>query len=471
MKRVAFIINRMNFRPSSGHGIFMRGVVETLTQYGHCIDIICDGEPEENFLSEFGINVYTPDKAERLSYGKHSNLFQFADSFNFEKSINFRTAIVKALSNHTYDLIICNDTESAFVCYQMELYKHIKIASYAHECASINPELGAGVFKDCYYDFIDKMMFWPEVTTLIQTDQNKTKLLDKFEDYPIDLNTVVQLYPLTDSNSQNIKDIDGLLYIGRHEDRKNPGEYIKVLKAIKDKYGVEVKANVMTRSAHVKKFEADFAAIGHTNYEIVSDVVGDEKAKIIQKSKVAFMPYKNESFGIAVLEALRYMPTVVLDKYDWHYNFQNFSNYIVADSKEVADIIWSAYNTWTVDKDKVEAEFKAYQDKYESSLLDLLNGAPVANAKQEPRNRLYVHLNENQGTWVSLSEYFKTQNSKGTIYLTSDIESIYANANWYQIFQTASDTYLGIPDGNGDIVHKEKSVEVKNTEAFSSFFG
>ena len=265
MKRVAFIINRMNFRPSSGHGIFMRGVVETLTQHGHCIDIICDGEPEENFLSEFGINVYTPDKAERLSYGKHSNLFQFADSFNFEKSINFRTAIVKALSNHIYDLIICNDTESAFVCYQMELYKHIKIASYAHECASINPELGAGVFKDCYYDFIDKMMFWPEVTTLIQTDQNKTKLLDKFEDYPIDLNTVVQLYPLTDSNSQNIKDIDGLLYIGRHEDRKNPGEYIKVLKAIKDKYGVELKANVMTRSAHVKKFEADFAAIGHTN--------------------------------------------------------------------------------------------------------------------------------------------------------------------------------------------------------------
>jgi hypothetical protein len=41
-----------------------------------------------------------------LSYGKHSNLFQFADSFNFEKSINFRTAIVKALSYNIYDLVI-----------------------------------------------------------------------------------------------------------------------------------------------------------------------------------------------------------------------------------------------------------------------------------------------------------------------------------------------------------------------------
>jgi glycosyltransferase involved in cell wall biosynthesis len=352
----------------------------------------------------------------------------------------------------------------------MELYKHIKIASYAHECATVNPSLNAGVFKDCYYDFIDKMMFWPEVTTLIQTEQNKSKLLEKFDGHPLDLNTIVQLYPLTDANSQNIKDTDGLLYIGRHEDRKNPGEYIKVLKAIKDKYGVELKANVMTRTAHVKKFEADFAAIGHTNYEIVSDVVGNEKARIIQKSKVAFMPYKNESFGIAVLEALRYMPTVVLDKYDWHYNFEGFSNYIVADSKEVADIIWSAYNTWTVDKDKVEAEFKAYQDKYESSLLDLLNGAPVANAKQEPRNRLYTYLKENQGTWVSVSEYFKTQNTKGTIYLTSDIEAIYANANWYKSTQTNSDTYLGIPDENGNLSHKEKPFKSKDNESFSIFF-
>ena len=93
-------------------------------------------------------------------------------------------------------------------------------------------------------------------------------------------NLRVQLYPLTDSEDLKISNKDGILFIGRHEDRKNPGEYIKVLKSIKDKYGVEVKANVMTRSAHVKKFEADFAAIGHTNYEIVSDVVEIGRAHV-----------------------------------------------------------------------------------------------------------------------------------------------------------------------------------------------
>jgi len=461
--RVLFIINRMNFRKSSGHGIFMKGVVETLLQHGHFIDIVCDGEPEENFLAENKINVYYPDKQDRLVYSKHSNLFQFSDSFNFEKSINFRTAIVKALTNHVYDLVICNDTESAFVCYQLELYKHMKVTSYAHECQSINPELGAGVFKDCYYNLIEQMMYFP-ITTLIQTKQNEAKLLPKLP-YS-NPNLYIQPYPLTDSNVVYNLEKEGLLYIGRHEDRKNPGMYIKVLADIKEKYGVELKAKVLTRSAHVKKFEADFAAIGHTNYEIKCDVVGDEKAKLIQSSKVAFMPYKNESFGIAVLEALRFMPTVVLRNYDWHYNFQGMSNLIVADIKEASDIIWSAYNTWTVDEIKVELQFTQYKVDYETALLNLVEEPfDRVKAKQEPRNRLYTYLKENEGKWILLPDYFKTQNTKGTIYLTSDIESIYTNQSWYQVLQTNESTYLGIPDISGNLVKQELP-----TEKESSFF-
>lgn len=464
MKRVAFIINRMNFRPSSGHGIFMKGVVETVLEHGHHIDIICDGEPEENFLKDYGINVYYPDKQDRLSYGKHSNLFQFADSFNFEKSINFRTAIVKALANHIYDLVICNDTESAFVCYQMELYKHMRITSYAHECASINPELGAGVFKDCYYNLIEQMTYFP-IRTLVQTKQNEAKFAAILpHDNP---NLYIQPYPLTDSNVVYNLEKEGLLYIGRHEDRKNPGMYIKVLAEIKAKYGVELKAKVMTRSAHVKKFEADFAEIGHTNYEIKADIVGEEKAKLIQSSKVAFMPYKNESFGIAVLEALRFMPTVVLDKYDWHYNFSNFSNYIVTDTKEMADIIWSAYNTWTVDNAKVELEFAQYKVDYENAILNLVEDVyDAVKSQQEPRNRMYTKMKETKGEWMSLEDYFREENSKGVIYLTSDIESMYTNKDWFKVMHTKEKTFVGIPDEAGNL----KIVDKKVSANLSSFF-
>jgi hypothetical protein len=86
---------------------------------------------------------------------------------------------------------------------------------------------------------------------------------------------------------------------------------------------------------------------------------------------------------------------------------------------------------------------------------------------KEPRNRLYTYLQENKGTWIDLAKYFQTENSKGVMYLTSDIETIYVNIAWYQIKQTNHETYLGIPDDNGDLNHKE----IENPfDALSSFF-
>lgn len=458
-KRIAFVINRMNFRPSSGHGIFMRGAVDTFTKHGHFVDVICDGQPEQNFLSEYSVNVYTPDVKDRLGYTKHNYLFQFEDSFNYEKAINFRASLTKALSNHVYDLIICNDLESAFVCHQMGLHTLMRVATYAHECASINPELKSGVFKDCYYDLIEKQMQWPEITTLIQTEQNKEKLETAIGTKH---NLYVQQYPLTDSENLHYTEKEGVLYIGRHEDRKNPVEFIKLLASIKQQYGVELKANVLTRSAHVSKFIDDFQSIGHTNYEIKADVVGEEKARMIQSSKVAFMPYKNESFGIAVLEALRWMPTIVLKKYNWHYNFKSFANYIEADGKEAAKVVYDAYNAEPISDHVVKAQFDEYQTKYESTLLNLLTPT-IIDYEKEPKTRFYKYLQENKGKWVSLTTYFSKYNSKGVIYLTSDIETMYVVRNWCTVMHSNQETFFGIPDDNGKLVHE--NVNVSNTSS------
>ena len=461
-------MNRMNFRASSGHGIFMLGVVQTLKDKGHFIDVVLDGEAEENFIAKYNINIYTPDKKERMGYTNHNNLFQFADSFNFEKALNFRSSITKALSNHIYDLIICNDTESAFVCHQMGLGKLTRLATYAHECATINPELKEGVFKDSYYDLIQSMMTFPDIITLIQTNQN----LDKLEAViPDNHNCYVQPYPLTDSNPITGLEKDGLLFIGRHEDRKNPGMYIKLLAGIKEKYGVEIKAKVLTRAAHVKKFEADFAEIGHTNYEIKADVVGDEKARMIQSSKMAFMPYKNESFGIAVLEALRFMPTIVLSKFNWHYNFHNFSNLIQCSDKELIEKAWETYQTDNIDEKKTELEFEEYQSDFTKSLMLLLYDTIDVKSKQEPRNRLYKFLQDNKGQWKDLASYFRTENTKGCIYLTSDIETLYMGKGWFDVHHTDAHTFVGIPDNGKIQMVTVTSTSEKLENNLNSFFG
>jgi hypothetical protein len=156
----------------------------------------------------------------------------------------------------------------------------------------------------------------------------------------------------------------------------------------------------------------------------------------------------------------------VLDKYDWHYNFKGFSNFIVADSKNVAETVFASYNAKPIEEDVILKEFADYQNSYEQSLLGLLDG-PIMGKGKEPRNRLYTYLQENKGTWVDLAKYFQTENSKGVMYLTSDIETIYVNLGWYQIKQTNHETYLGIPDDNGNLEHKE----IENpSDALSSFF-
>jgi hypothetical protein len=247
--------------------------------------------------------------------------------------------------------------------------------------------------------------------------------------------------------------------------------YIKLLAGIKEKYGVEIKAKVLTRSAHVKKFEEDFASIGHTNYEIKADVVGEEKARVIQSSKLAFMPYKNESFGIAVLEALRFMPTIVLSKYNWHYNFHSFSNLIQCTDKDLIDTAWEAYNNREVSESLVEQEFTQYQDEFVKSLMLLLFDGVDSKAKQEPRTRLYKYLQENKGKWVLLDYYFAMENKKGCVYLTSDIETLYMGKGWFDVHHTDNNTYVGIPD-NGEIkMISINPTSEKQTDSFSSFFG
>ena len=285
------------------------------------------------------------------------------------------------------------------------------------------------------------------------------------------LNLYTLPYPLTDSNPITGLEKDGLLFIGRHEDRKNPGMYIKLLAGIKEKYGVEIKAKVLTRAAHVKKFEADFAEIGHTNYEIKADVVGDEKAQMIQSSKMAFMPYKNESFGIAVLEALRFMPTIVLSKFNWHYNFHNFSNLIQCSDKELIEKAWETYQTDNIDEKKTELEFEEYQSDFTKSLMLLLYDAIDVKSKQEPRNRLYKYLQDNKGQWKDLASYFRTENTKGCIYLTSDIETLYMGKGWFDVHHTDAHTFVGIPDNGKIQMVTVTSTSEKLENNLTSFFG
>ena len=67
---------------------------------------------------------------------------------------------------------------------------------------------------------------------------------------------------------------------------------------------------------------------------------------------------------------------------------------------------------------------------------------------------------------MSLEDYFQQENSKGVIYLTSDIESMYTNKDWFKITHTKEKTFVGVPDDTGSL----KFVDKKVSANLSSFF-
>jgi hypothetical protein len=110
---------------------------------------------------------------------------------------------------------------------------------------------------------------------------------------------------------------NGVLFIGRWEEGKNPEAYIKAMKEAK------LPCKVMTNENGQKKFEKAFSEAGITNYEIKAGITGQEKVDFIHSASVFFMPSLRENYPFAFLECLGHMPCVVLDTQDWSDNFDS----------------------------------------------------------------------------------------------------------------------------------------------------
>ena len=164
------------------------------------------------------------------------------------------------------------------------------------------------------------------------------------------------------------------------------------------------------------------------------------------------------------------MPVIVLDKFDWHYNFNDFSNFIVSDSKSLTELAWSVYNSYVVDEIKTQKEFEKYELQYLKEVKSLIS-VDFKKSATEPRTKLYKYLQEHKGQWKCLESYFKTENSKEVIYLTSDIETLYSGRGWFNVTHTDKHTFVGIPD-NGQLKMVTITSTLKvNNDNLSSFFG
>lgn len=387
------------------------------------VDIILDKAPTGTFdkvVESSGANLIWP--LEPLRYNEHTATFAFSDTINFEKIINFRKALLEAFEENIYDMIVCNTQEAMTAAYAMTVNKYIPVVFYTHLHSMIfRDSQGSDVFLDSYHNFYNKHMEFTDIIIGTQTQKN----IDELTKYGA---TNCRLLPMPMSERGLLERYDskreGVLFIGRWEEGKNPEAYIRVMKES------GLPCRVMTNDSGRKKFEKAFAEAGITNYTIKAGVTGQEKVDFIRQSDVFFMPSLRENYPFAFLECLGHMPCVVLDTQDWSDNFdgQYFHKVNIKDASGLIKTIYGG-DQLTTALDYVKNLDDAVAKKWVEFLDDFVG-------KRSNNNAAKVNTHET----VRYRDYIKEL--ERTHLAREDFESVLSNKHKFRVIYTDEDTYL-----------------------------
>lgn len=319
-KRVAFLISDQSLIQNGGIGQFTKAFALMAKDLGWAVDLILDKKPRsEDFIAQFRDcidRIVAPTVS--LPYSSHSETFAFTDSVNFEKQLNFRNAFMLACQDVMYDLIVCNVPETYIPVYSTGLYRYIPTIFYTHNESMIGlGEDGVGPYSKEYVEVFKRMFTLPGIFVATQSQSNAQRLEYmgvEAQVLPMPLSEPTLQEPSTD----HIK--TGVLYIGRWEERKNPLEYLRIIKE------TGLPAKVMTNRTGGGKFESAFKKMGITDYHIAQELGPKEKVDFIKSARVFYNPALKEAFCYTMIEVLGHAHVVALSEYDWSVEFSHYPN-------------------------------------------------------------------------------------------------------------------------------------------------
>jgi glycosyltransferase involved in cell wall biosynthesis len=433
-KRIGFLVSYQTLIPHGGIGQFTKSFCELMDEHNIKVDIITDKEPDEtDFITALKrtAKIIAPEKS-RTSifeggdkkdtiYGRHSSIFMYGDTFCYERMANFRDAIIKSLEHNLYDAFICNTYESVQVCSTMGLEDVIQVIAYTH--------LESQIFKDTKNPFLyntnvlmRQQLSTPGIFVGTQSKHNQLNLDESAYHLPI---------PITERGllEEHRKPREGVLFIGRWEEGKNPELFIDLIEQTK------LPAKVMTSPNGVKKFEDRLKKIG-AQYDVRASIVGQEKVDFMTSARVAFNPSIVESYGMAFYEQMIQMPTVVLENQRWTNNF-NKEHFYTCNKKNMAEVVSGLYNNiLNADVWYNYGVLKIYKD-IESQVFHKWNSC-FNDFKSKQSNNNTAKICSEQT--VRLQDYIK--GLERNIICIDDIRSVLTNKNKFRVIYTDDDTYL-----------------------------
>ena len=419
-KRIGFIVSSQTLIPHGGIGQFAKSFCELMDEHNIKVDIITDKEPKDSdFVNSLQANIIIP--IESLPYTLHSNIFMYGDTFCYERMANFRNAIIEALQHNLYDAFICNTYESIQVASSMGLEDVIQIIAYTH--------LESQIFKDTKNPFLDStnelMRKQLELSGLwvgTQSKFNQISMSNGAWHLPI---------PITERGllQEHHKPREGVLFIGRWEEGKNPELFIDLIKQ------TNLPAKVMTSPNGVKKFTDRLKNIGVT-YDVRASIIGQEKVDFITSSRVAFNPSIVESYGMAFYEQMIQMPTVVLENQRWTKNFDN-RHFFTVNKKNMADTVLDLYNN--VPDAKIwyaNGILESYRNREKDVFHKWNECFNNFKPKQSNTNTAMI-CNFNT---VNHNDFISSLGRK--LICIDDIRSVLTNKHKFRIIHTNKDTWL-----------------------------
>lgn len=317
MQRIAFVISSQHLIVHGGIGQFFKGFYEQVCKpNGIVVDLVLDQFSDNEIIRAAGFEgkIYYPNHTSMAKYTKHNAIFSFDDSINFEKSINFRDSMFMASKENIYDLVIVNSIDAISGIYCLGLHRFIPVVMYTHLAMMLgNTDVKNTAFSPEFFNYFVSNSMLPGLTIGTQTKSNQRMISSVFDGRE----SVVLPMPIpeVDLLDKYVGEKDGVLFIGRHEQGKNPDVYVNAV------IQSGLKAKIITNSNGAKKFKAAFDAASYTNYEIKVGIVGYEKVAFIKSAKVYFNPSVLESFGFTMLEGLSQLPTLVLEGKQWYDSF------------------------------------------------------------------------------------------------------------------------------------------------------
>ena len=434
-KRIGFLVSYQTLIPHGGIGQFTKSFCELMDEHNIKVDIITDKEPQDNeFVKSLKANVIAP--LEPLRYTDHSNIFMYGDTFCYERMANFRNAIIEALEHNLYDAFICNTYETVQVALTMGLEDCIQIIGYTH--------LESQIFKDTKNPFLastnDMMRKQLECNSLwigTQSKFNQVSMSNGAWHLPIPITEKALL-------EEYHGDREGILFVGRWEEGKNPELFIELIEQTK------LPAKVMTSPNGVKKFEDRLAQLG-VKHDVRASIVGQEKVDFIKSSRIAFNPSIVESYGMAFYEQHIQLPTLVLENQRWTKNF-NDEFFYYCNKKNMSERAKQLYESFDTAEKWYNLESLKHAKFMESKVFHKWNDCFSEFVPRQSNSNTAKICNE---TTVRVQDYIRDLGRK--IICIDDIRSVLTNKHKFRVIYTDEDTYM-TKDSSFEPQEKEESL-------------